>query len=614
MPWRAKKWVGKVPNKLRPSSLRTVPGSEEGYSTDEGGGIRTVYDDYTIIKEIGVGAFSRVYKGIQIATGAEVAIKVIATASRSRRVRRVIENEVRAMEKIRDELSDHAELFCQIHEVIRGPKRTCIVMEYLEGGELFDKIISQPEVYSEDDVRDLMLRTLKSVKLLHSIGIVHRDLKPENLCFATNQGDSLKVMDFGLALVKGLGDANSYLSYVGSPGYAAPEVMLSRSYGPQNDVWSLGVIMFILLCGKMPFGGPDSEMQRINVLAGRYTMDTQEWKLISEEAKDLVRKMLTVDVKDRITVDEALIHGFFGTPTPGEEKPHLEDTLTEMRKTNARMRWRLEVERALAYATTELRKSLEGLLLRNNSQTELTVQSLKNIATLQASRGQNSVTREEFVKFFTDIGMEHLPLEEIFNVLAEQAAATGGLPLNDPDNEDGVAAERVEIDELLIGLVVIGAAESRDKAYEALFNFLTDFNEGALGGQALGKIVRVFASYAPPDENLDEANRRRHIANSLTGLFYSDEDEEVPVTYESFKNGLERLGLDVVNEFVIAPVQSFAESARLGQHRATRKFTEYLRHMTAYVMAVNRSYRVASNATSKPPSDHDAASEQEVGI
>lgn len=178
-------------------------------------------------------------------------------------------------------------------------------MEVCSGGELFDRIIAKGH-YSEQDAAHLIKQMLRVVAECHLNGVIHRDLKPENFLFESEDDRSpIKATDFGLS--EFFKPETVFTEVVGSPYYVAPEV-LRRNYGPPADVWSIGVIMYILLCGQPPFWGP-TETQIFNeILRSKYDLSQPPWPKISASAKDILQKLLIVDPRARVTAAQALSH------------------------------------------------------------------------------------------------------------------------------------------------------------------------------------------------------------------------------------------------------------------------------------------------------------------
>jgi calcium/calmodulin-dependent protein kinase I len=195
----------------------------------------------------------------------------------------------------------------QLFDTFEDPKKFYMVLELLEGEELFVRI-EELEKFSEADAAEVTRTLLVAVQYLHSIGIVHRDLKPENLIYSSKQADAeLKVTDFGLA--GNITNGATMTTSCGTPGYVAPEILREVPYGKEVDIWSIGVILYILLCGYPPFYHQEPTVLFELIKNGDFRFeDDFGWAEISVSAKDLVRKMLTVDPRRRITSDAALQH------------------------------------------------------------------------------------------------------------------------------------------------------------------------------------------------------------------------------------------------------------------------------------------------------------------
>jgi len=179
-----------------------------------------------------------------------------------------------------------------------------LVLELVTGGELFDKIIEGQ--FSEEQSRHYFRQMLEAVKYLHSQAIAHRDLKPENILLNDKTGDIIKLSDFGLSRI--VDHASFMKTFCGTPQYVAPEIISSSQgepgYGLACDLWSLGVILYIMLVGYPPF---EETNVFDHIQAGDYGFPDDDWRDISHSAKDLISKLLIVDPGKRITVEEALV-------------------------------------------------------------------------------------------------------------------------------------------------------------------------------------------------------------------------------------------------------------------------------------------------------------------
>ncbi|CAI0553735.1 unnamed protein product [Linum tenue] len=234
--------------------------------------------------------------------GQQVAVKVIPKVKMTTAI--AIED-VRREVKILRALTGHNNLV-QFYDAYEDSDNVYIVMELCEGGELLDRILSRGGKYSEEDAKTVMIQILNVVAFCHLQGVVHRDLKPENFLFTSKDEDSqLKAIDFGLSdFVKPDERLNDI---VGSAYYVAPEV-LHRSYGTEADVWSIGVIAYILLCGSRPFWARTESGIFRAVLKADPSFDEAPWPSMSPEARDFVKRLLNKDPRKRITAAQALSH------------------------------------------------------------------------------------------------------------------------------------------------------------------------------------------------------------------------------------------------------------------------------------------------------------------
>ncbi|XAR73076.1 Non-specific serine/threonine protein kinase [Bertholletia excelsa] len=187
------------------------------------------------------------------------------------------------------------------------PSYVHIVMELCSGGTLVDRIIERGH-YSEREAAKLTKIIVGVVEACHSLGVMHRDLKPENFLLVNQDNDfSLKAIDFGLSVFFKPGQV--FTDVVGSPSYVAREVLL-KNYGPKADVWTAGVILYVLLSGVPPFWAETQQGIFDEVLKGDIDFESEPWPQISESAKDLIRKMLCSEPSERLTAYEVLCHSW----------------------------------------------------------------------------------------------------------------------------------------------------------------------------------------------------------------------------------------------------------------------------------------------------------------
>ncbi|CAM9777421.1 unnamed protein product [Chrysoparadoxa australica] len=268
----------------------------------------SVEDRYDVHEVLGHGTSGEVRRAHNKLSGKEVAIKVIE--ARKFALTPGLSAAELAQEAIVLRGLEHPGII-QLGEVIQGPDHIYIVMELVHGGDLFDRIIDKGR-YNEPDAAALFTRVLEAVEYLHSRDVVHRDLKPENILLVSPDDDvDVKISDFGLAK---RANKEGLKTFCGTPQYFAPEVLKRRNtvmgmgrYGKEADMWSLGVILYILLSGTHPFHESSLYEQIRQAL---FSFAGPEWSAVSEAAKDLVTKLLMANPRDRLTASQALQHPF----------------------------------------------------------------------------------------------------------------------------------------------------------------------------------------------------------------------------------------------------------------------------------------------------------------
>jgi len=276
---------------------------------------------------LGHGSFAKVYKGTSRCTNQLVAVKVVekkkvslVTSSRPH----AIEDEFNILMKLK-----HPGVI-QVYDVYDTQDKLYIVLERAMGGELFDQVIERP--YSEQDAVHVFKQIVEAVKYLHDNGVVHRDIKPENVLIASKTSirtkQVVKITDFGLSRL--VGPQSFMQTLCGTPQYLAPEVITAQhskeGYGMAIDMWSLGVILFILVSGTMPFAGPTESCPtrppvQTQVVNGWYTFPEEDWSMISEGVKNLIRWLLTKEPERRATPAHVLEHSWMkGKKSPTKDE------------------------------------------------------------------------------------------------------------------------------------------------------------------------------------------------------------------------------------------------------------------------------------------------------
>ncbi|XWS42170.1 hypothetical protein CRYUN_Cryun17cG0145100 [Craigia yunnanensis] len=258
---------------------------------------------YTIGKLLGHGQFGYTYVATDKENGDRVAVKKI---EKNKMVLPIAVEDVKREVNILEALQGH-ENVVQFYNAFEDDTYVYIVMELCEGGELLDRILAKKgSRYSEKDAAVVVRQMLKVAAECHLRGLVHRDMKPENFLFKSTREDSpLKATDFGLSDF--IRPGKRFQDIVGSAYYVAPEVLKRRS-GPESDVWSIGVITYILLCGKRPFWDKTEDGIFKEVLKNKPDFRRKPWPTISNSAKDFVKKLLVKDPRARLTAAQALSH------------------------------------------------------------------------------------------------------------------------------------------------------------------------------------------------------------------------------------------------------------------------------------------------------------------
>jgi len=285
-------------------------------------------EEFWEIKEkLGQGSFGIVRRCIRRKDKKkEAAVKII-------RKRDLNKKELKTLDREADILTKAQHKHCvQLYDIFDTKHHLYLVMELCSGGELFDAICENN--FNEKDAASLVKQITEALIYLHEKDIVHRDLKPENLLYESKQRKIIKLMDFGLA--KALdGDDNALETRCGTLHYVAPEVLSKKPYSNACDYWSLGVVLYVLLCGYLPFYHDERAITVRLVRSGKFDFDDEEWKDISDNAKDLIRKLLELDVDKRITGPEILQHPFIKdvTKQPASVRKSDENFQKNMRKT-----------------------------------------------------------------------------------------------------------------------------------------------------------------------------------------------------------------------------------------------------------------------------------------
>ncbi|KAH9599074.1 Protein kinase domain [Trypanosoma melophagium] len=274
----------------------------DAHSRDSSSYHQTI-DNYLVGETIGKGSFGKVKKGIHLPTGETVAIKILNRVKlKNANMDKRIFREVKILK-----LFSHPNI-CRLYDVISTPTDIYLIMEYVDGGELYEYIVKKGKL-REDVGRYVLQQIVCALEYCHHFLVVHRDLKPENILLGP--GLQVKLIDFGLSTI--MKDGEFLATSCGSPNYAAPEVISGKLYfGPEVDVWSCGVILYALLCGCLPFDEESVPMLFNNIKKGRYHIPSS----VPPGARELIERILVVDPLLRLTIPQIRDNVWFNTNLP----------------------------------------------------------------------------------------------------------------------------------------------------------------------------------------------------------------------------------------------------------------------------------------------------------
>eukprot|EP00047_Mylnosiga_fluctuans_P000520 m.194689 g.194689 ORF g.194689 m.194689 type:complete len:322 (-) comp10075_c2_seq37:87-1052(-) len=285
-------------------------------------------ENYTLGALLGRGMFSEVKTCTNKKTQEKSAVKIIP----KKNVEEIetLAREVEILSRVRHpNIIDYKALY-------ESDAFVYVITELLTGGELFDRIV-QNGSFSEKMAAKTANDMLSGLSYLHSNGIIHRDLKPENLIFASPAEDSvLKLVDFGMS--RPVDGQNMLGTVCGTPAYVAPEVFDAKPYGLTADMWAAGIIIYIMLCGFEPFAEDSDEAMFTRILSCTYSFPSPSWDLISQNAKDLVSKLIVLDPAARLSAAGALKHPWVQGQAASSNQ--LVDTFSRLKEFNAHRKLR----------------------------------------------------------------------------------------------------------------------------------------------------------------------------------------------------------------------------------------------------------------------------------
>ncbi|XP_037998831.1 myosin light chain kinase, smooth muscle isoform X2 [Motacilla alba alba] len=286
-----------------------------------------VSDVYNIEERLGSGKFGQVFRLVEKKNGKVWAGKFFKAYS------------AKEKENIREEISImnclHHPKLVQCVDAFEEKANIVMVLEMVSGGELFERIIDEDFELTERECIKYMKQISEGVQYIHKQGIVHLDLKPENIMCVNKTGTSIKLIDFGLA--RRLENAGSLKVLFGTPEFVAPEVINYEPIGYETDMWSIGVICYILVSGLSPFMGDNDNETLANVTSATWDFDDEAFDEISDDAKDFISNLLKKDMKSRLNCTQCLQHPWLQKDTKNMEAKKL--SKDRMKKYMARRKW-----------------------------------------------------------------------------------------------------------------------------------------------------------------------------------------------------------------------------------------------------------------------------------
>nr|VDD33092.1 unnamed protein product [Brassica oleracea] len=421
---------------------------------------KNLKDDYVLGRVLGQGQFGITFLCTHNETGQKLACKSIP--KRKLLCQEDCDDVLREIQ-IMHHLSEYLNVV-RIQSTYEDANDVHLVMELCEGGELFDRIEKKGH-YSEREAAKLIKTIVAVVEACHSLGVMHRDLKPENFLFSSSSEDaSLKSTDLGLSIFCKPGA--TFTQLVGSAYYVIPEV-LHRHYGRECDVWSAGVILYILLSGFAPFDAGTQYGIFRKILQGKLDFETSPWPNISENAKDLIKKMLESNPKKRLTAHQVLCHPWIVDDTVAPDKP-LDFAVVSRLKRFSSM--------------NKLKKMALRVVAERLSEEE--IGGLKELFKMIDTDNSGTITFEELKDSIRSVGSE-LVESEIQELL--QAADV---------DESGT----IDYGEFLAATIHLNKLEREDNLVAA-FSF---FDKDASGCITIDEFQQAWNQFGIKDSHLDE--------------------------------------------------------------------------------------------------------------
>ena len=445
-------------------------------------------DFYRIGKALGLGSFGEVRKCESKLTGTVRAVKILNKTSLKERDVLRFHYEIELLREL-----DHPNII-KVFEYFVDPEKIYIVTEICTGGELYEEINKRKgKGFTEDEAGAIIQQILSALNYCHANNIVHRDIKPENILIDTKKGDQVKLIDFGTA--QKFTEGKKMTQTFGTAYYIAPEV-LTTSYDEKCDIWSVGVIMYILLSGKPPFDGIDDKEIIKRVKRGDILVNTIEWKKKSRDAIDLLKKMLTKEPEKRIGAAEALAHPWLRKIGKQHvEKKEIINALTNLR--NFKIVGKLQ-QAALTFIVTQLLSKEE-------------IEPLRKVFHKLDRNSSGMVTRDELLQMFKKYLGKDVSDMELDRILAQVDADLSG---------------EISFSEFLVACINPADIISHDRLLAAFNTFDLDHS----GNISMAEIKQALCA----GKNIDD-----RVWQSVVQQVDANNDKEI--SFLEFKEMMERI-------------------------------------------------------------------------
>lgn len=422
----------------------------------------------------------------------------------------LLTNEILVMKKIVEDVAPHPNVI-NLFDVYDDPSGVHLVLELCSGGELFDRVAQAR--YSEAAAATVVRQIASGLRALHAANIVHRDLKPENCLFLDESESSpLKIMDFGLSSVEEFTDP--VVGLFGSIDYVSPEALSRDRISSASDMWSLGVILYILLSGYPPFIAQSNRQKQQMIMNAQISFHEKTWKNISSSAKHLISSLLAVDPDRRPTAQELLLHPWVIGDSAKQEQMDAE-VVTRLQSFNARRKFRAAAFASVCCSTVFLRTKKLKSLLGSYDLTPEEIENLKNHFQKLCAKGDNA-TLSEFEEVLRAMNMSSLiPLApRIFDLF--------------DNNRDGT----VDMREILCGFSSLKNSKG-DDALRLCFQMYDTDHSGCITKEEVASMLRALPDDCLPTD-ITEPGKLDEIFDLM------DANSDGKVTFEEFKAAMQR--------------------------------------------------------------------------